>query len=311
MNASSASLPPVESGNLLDPLWNNLSASDQQRWQADIADFPPPPTLLEMLSGDLSLEKYDPQSLARRIAGDSVLSARVLGLANSAAYGLNSPITTIKRALVQLGFNLARSTILRYQLEASASHLTGIQTEELHSIQQAADQGALICYHWASLHRLPDPAAIATLCLLGRLGTFLLARRFPSEMSPYFGLLQEPQRMAYESNHFGVTVRSLTLQVAMAWSLPSSLQQGLYDLWNPLFSEDKDPARCIACASLCLGYAPPDKLDDLLKWLSPRANSRLRDNLLLSSATLPLPAMFDSEAYRREMSIVTEYASAA
>lgn len=309
-NATTAG-PPDMRAQFPDPFWEALSSAARDGWLADISDFPPPPLFVETLGKELSLENYDPQSLAERITGDTILAARILGLANNAAYGLTRPISTIKRALVQLGFNLVRSTILRYQIEASAAHLSGLQAQEIKGIQLAADQGALICYHWCALQQLPDPAAYATLCLLGRLGTFLLARRYPDAMQDYFQLAHEPQRLAFENNHFGITVRSLTLQVASSWKLPDELLLGIYNLWNPLFSEDRDAGRCIACASFSLGYAPPGELDDLLKWLSPRANSKLRDNLLLSGAALRLPAIFDSEVYRREMTVVSDTAAAA
>ena len=289
-----------------DPTWESLPVADRLQWLAEIEDFPAPPLLLELMSGDLNLLTYDPKKLAEKIARDTVLTGRLLARANSAAFGLREPITTLRQALVHLGFNLVRATVLRYQVDLSAARLKGLARERILYIQRASDQGAVVAYNWARALKLPDAVEIATRCLLGRLGTFLLARRHPGEIDHLFAAGHEPQRLNFEANHFGVTSRTLTYKVAQAWHLPEQMQRALFHLWTPLFAEDGSRGDCVACAALAMSFDPPHHLDDIQKWLSLRVHQRLRENLEDCGALKRLPEVVESDAYGREMAAVGE-----
>lgn len=289
-----------------DPTWEALPPEQRERWLADITDFPPPPLLLELLGQDLRFESYDPQALAEKVTHDPVLVGRLLSRANAAAFGLIKPLTSLRQAMVHLGYNLVRSTIVRYQVEASAERLQGIVRQHILGIQRSTDLGAVISFNWAKALMLDDPAEIATRCLLGRLGTFLLARRFPEKMAEYFAAGHEPQRLNFEANHFDVTSRTLTYKVAQAWKLPDTLQVSLFHLWTPLFAPAPDERDCVACAGFSLGFDPPLHMDDIQKWLSLRVHHRLRENLDSTKALARLPDVLENEAYRREMAALND-----
>jgi HD-like signal output (HDOD) protein len=289
-----------------DPTWEALLESTRHEWLSDIHDFPSPPMFLELLDGDLRYDRYDPQALASKLSHDPVLAGHLLARANSAAFGLREPVHSLRHAMVHLGFNLVRATVLRYQIEVSVAALKGMLRSQFMLIQRSTDQGAVIAFNWAKELKLRDPAEVATRCLLGRLGAFLIARRFPERMYDYFAAGHEPQRLNYEANNFGVTSRTLTYKVAQSWQLPLALQRNLYHLWTPLFTEYGDTADAIACASLALGFDPPSDMDDVQKWLALRVHAKLRENLEAAGALLILPSMLDSETYRREMTVVSE-----
>jgi HD-like signal output (HDOD) protein len=289
-----------------DPTWEALPEAKRREWLSDIRDFPPPPMFLELLDGDLRYDKYVPQALADKLSHDPVLAGHLLARANSAAFGLREPVTSLRRAMVHLGFNLVRSTVLRHQVEVSVSELKGLLRSQFVLIQRSTDQGAVLAFNWASALKLPDPASIATRCLLGRLGTFLIARRFPERMYDYFAAGHEPQRLNFEANTFGVTSRTLTYKVAQAWQLPLAMQRNLYHLWTPLFAEYGDASDCVASAGLALGFDPPHHLEDITRWLDLLVHWKLRDNLEACGALRKLPAVLDSETYRREMAVVAD-----
>jgi HD-like signal output (HDOD) protein len=289
-----------------DPTWEALPVHERMRWLEEIEDFPPPPLLLELLNEDLRLETYEPLALSRKLSRDTVLTGRILGRANCAAIAPRKAITSMRQAIVHLGFNLVRTTVLRYQMEQSALKLEGAVRSHILGIQRSTDQGAIIAFNWAALLGLPDPASIATRCLLARLGSFLLARRYPERMPEYFAAGSEPQRLNFEANNFSVTTRSLTYKVAQAWGLPESMQLELFHLWTPLFSDVPGCATCVASASLALSFDPPEHLKDLQGWLSLLAHERLKRNLQACGALEKLPNLLESETYRREMASVEE-----
>jgi len=284
-----------------DPTWEALPLQQREQWLDDIDDFPPPPLLLELLQKDLRLENYDPARLTEKLSHDSVLTGRIIARANSAAFAPREMVTSLKQALVYLGFNLVRNTVLRYQIERSALKLKGVAREHILTIQRSTDQGAIIAFNWARAAGLPDAAAIATRCLLARLGTFLIARRHPDLMPGYFNAGHEPQRLNYEANSFGLTSRSLTYKVAQAWNLPQGMQFTLFHLWSPLFSEVRDSAACVGCASLALSFDPPLHREDLTQWLSLNVHERLKENLEAVKALNKLPSVIESEIYQTEM----------
>jgi HD-like signal output (HDOD) protein len=284
-----------------DPTWEALPLQQREQWLDDIDDFPPPPLLLELLQKDLRLETYDPLRLTEKLSHDSVLTGRILARANSAAFAPLETVTSLRQALVHLGFNLVRNTVLRYQIEQSALKLKGMAREHILTIQRSSDQGAIIAFNWARAAGLPDAAAVATRCLLARLGTFLIARRHPQQMPAYFSAGHEPQRLNFEANTFGLTSRSLTYKVAQAWNLPQDLQFTLFHLWTPLFAEVRDRAACIGCAALALSFDPPLHREDLTAWLSLSVHERLRENLEAVKALSKLPSVIESEIYQTEM----------
>ncbi len=57
-------------------------------------------------------ERFSAQELAGAISADAVLSAKMLRLSNSAYYGFPRKITTIREAIVLLGFRAVRSAVL-------------------------------------------------------------------------------------------------------------------------------------------------------------------------------------------------------
>jgi HD-like signal output (HDOD) protein len=287
-----------------DPTWEALDSPARQQWLEDINDFPPPALLIELLSGALNFSSYDPQRLAEKISHDAVLTGRLISRVNSAAFGLRTPVTNLRQTIVHLGFNLVRSTIMRYQVESSAATLSGLVREQLLTIQQSTDNSAVIGFNWAKAIGLPDAGTVGTLCQLARLGSFLIARRFAEQMEDYFAAGHEPQRMNYEANHFGVTTRTLTYKVAQAWALPEGMRTQLFNVWTPLFAPVDDPVLVIACAGTALGFDPPNHMDDIQKWLALRVHIRLTQNLERIGALGRLPDLLDSDVYRREMATV-------
>ena len=288
------------------PTWETLPEEERRLWLAEIENFPTPPFLLELMSKDLHIDYYNPASLAAKLSRDSVLTGVLLARANSAALAPRQPVTSLRMAIVHLGFNLVRSLIVHYQVERSAEQLKGIVKEHILRIQKSTDRGAVIAFNWSSSLKLKDPAAVATQCLLGRLGSFLMARRYPDRMDDYFSTGHEPQRLNFEANNFGLTSRNLTYKIAQWWGLPEPMQLALFNLWTPLFAEFPDASTCVASAAMSLSFDPPHHTDDIHKWLSKRVHFRLRQNLEAVGALKQLPNVLESDAYQREMAAVEE-----
>jgi len=71
---------------------------------AEIEELPTLPDILNVISAIVADPESSASDLAKVIASDSSLSAKILKLANSAAFGLSRKVSTIQHAVVLLGF---------------------------------------------------------------------------------------------------------------------------------------------------------------------------------------------------------------
>lgn len=79
---------------------------------AQLKQLPSLPAAVTELLTSFSKEEVDISQIAHQIACDQGLTARVLRVANSSFYGLQSRVGTINEAVVVLGFRAVRSMVL-------------------------------------------------------------------------------------------------------------------------------------------------------------------------------------------------------
>lgn len=92
----------------------------------EIADLRPLPPIAAQVLQIAEGETFSAHELAQAISSDPALTARVLRVANSAYYGFPRRITTIRDAVVLLGFRQVRSTLLATSVMRSMPSYDGI-----------------------------------------------------------------------------------------------------------------------------------------------------------------------------------------
>jgi len=92
----------------------------------EIAELQPLPTIAAQVLQIAEGETFSAHELAQAISSDPALTARVLRVANSAYYGFPRRITTIRDAVVLLGFRQVRSTLLATCVMRSMPSYDGI-----------------------------------------------------------------------------------------------------------------------------------------------------------------------------------------
>jgi HD-like signal output (HDOD) protein len=92
----------------------------------EIADLQPLPPIAAQVLQIAEGETFSAHELAQAISSDPALTARVLRVANSAYYGFPRRITTIRDAVVLLGFRQVRSTLLATSVMRSMPSYDGI-----------------------------------------------------------------------------------------------------------------------------------------------------------------------------------------
>jgi putative nucleotidyltransferase with HDIG domain len=84
----------------------------KQEIYAHIDEIPTIPVVIARLLGMLSDSNVKVSELTKVISGDPALTAKVLGVANSAYYGFSQQIASLDRAVALLGLNMVKSLAL-------------------------------------------------------------------------------------------------------------------------------------------------------------------------------------------------------
>jgi HD-like signal output (HDOD) protein len=289
--------------------WEQLDESVRSRWGKTIAKVVPPPLLIELTAGNLQLEDFDAKELAAKVGQDAVLAGVVLAAANSAKYGLITPITSIQRAIVHMGFVMVKAAIASYQMEATFGSFRGVPSAHLRRSRLWSAGASVIAHHWAQAAEFEEPSRVSTLALLALLGPLVYGMEEPQPGQEYQDFLEEPSRFAFEQATWGVCGMVLSGQVARAWRLPDSVCAGLDKLiWAHYPSgQPQDQSAVIAAASIALAsrYLRDRELKPLEVFAEPGFEG-INAGLSEHSLGPVLASIWPIARLQRELSIVSE-----
>lgn len=192
-------------------------------------DLPVMPTMATQL---LQL-KNNPEStvddLVQIISKDPVLTAQILGYANSALFGFSGQITTLQDAIFRV---LGYETVLYMAFGASLGRSFTLPTDGrigMNNFWKQATYRAALCQQLAQ--RMPPhfraPPSVAYITgLLHNLGLIMMGTMFPSEFAWLNKMLSsrpEQSLLMTEKNLFGITHPEVGRFVLQQWQLPSEI----------------------------------------------------------------------------------------
>ena len=112
-----------------------------------------PPTVLDRVSRGLD----DPQELAETVLTNPALSADVLRIVNSAAFQLNSPISSVHHAVNYLGTNLVKGLVLQAAVDQMLPTESPAQHTAYMRLWRASFVASAVAQALARDLGLPDP----------------------------------------------------------------------------------------------------------------------------------------------------------
>lgn len=181
--------------------------------------------LLELLADEnLSLSR-----LARVIGQDPGITARILGVANSAYFGQTTPVLSVEDAVIRvLGLNMVKS--LAFSIAVSrvfeTSQCRGFDLERYwHHSLATATLSRLIC-NTLALERRPDPDGVYLAGLLYDIGVLVLVHLFPEE---YAQVLPEGEHFPHrelsliEEERVGISSQTAGAWLVDRWHLPEMI----------------------------------------------------------------------------------------
>lgn len=191
-----------------------------------IESIPPLPATASTLLAMAADPDVDIEALALVIERDPPLSARLLGLANSAFYAPRQPVMTVKEAIVRvLGLNMVRNLAFGMALSGGFStaacprfDLTGYWLMALGTADIAQGMAKA-----AILPDAPDPDVAHLVGLLHNLGELLLVHLRPHEMDEALRRLEDSpdtRLVEHERTIIGMDHWAAGAFLARHWHLP-------------------------------------------------------------------------------------------
>jgi HD-like signal output (HDOD) protein len=217
-------------------------------------------TLLSLLMN----EQTQPKDLERVLEQDPALAAKVISLSNSAFYGLTTPVSTIDRAILIIGFK---------ELEFMAVGLGLSETFDLSQVPRGFDGEGLwlhslsvswIARELAVITKACEPSEAMITGLLHELGVIILVSKFPQQFNELMELTDAGVPFLEAESSLGLKHTVIGYLLARNWNLPVVFQEGILFHHNPKSCPGRKEITALVNLSDSLAHKAgyPMKLED-------------------------------------------------
>ncbi len=228
----------------------------------DVSDLPTIPAIVSKVASMLDNQEADPDEIADLILSDQVLAARVIRVVNSPLYRTNSQITSVKRALLFLGFKSVREMIL------TSYFVDGFREKEqpfdmkmfwMHSFSVGA-----ISRRIARQVDYPDVEKAYLVGILHDIGKVFLGHYCKDEYGQMLASIKNTSFTTYEAEYeyFGTTHCEVGLCLAQRWNFPSMYCDVIsYHHSSEMATEDPLLTAIVSLADFyCLSHSSSDSV---------------------------------------------------
>lgn len=200
------------------------------RFADSIAALPPLPVTAQRILTCFGDEFIDAKKVAEVVEGDPGICAKLLGLANSAYFGLAQPVNSISEAISRvLGVDTVRSLVLAMAIQQTFKS-QDCPTFDVERFWVQSLTAAECCKRIVAVDRAAndddrDLAYSAGLC--HNLGLMALAFREPARTNSVLSRHRDHEQSAILApmfvEEFGTDHKIVTAELARKWSLPESM----------------------------------------------------------------------------------------
>ncbi len=237
--------------------------------------------------------------LAKKLAADPVLSARLLRLSNSAYYHVSRTIGTVKEALSMLGFVTVRTLVISSGMTGGYKAMPGMDLNRFwrYSLHTAAVSS------WLAKKTGVNGDQAFTLALMHGIGQLVMHAGMPQQMlsldkqaSPL-----DCRRIALEQQSFGYNFATVGAELSRQWRFPVSFAEAISQFPDPLAADAFNPAAGVIHLAAWRARAEhnglkPDEMEatvpkEVAKKLGLNADTLLNDMPPLSELSEGLEAL--------------------
>lgn len=201
--------------------------------------LPAVPKIVHELIDSFNNQDVSIDEIARKLAADPVLSARLLRLANSAYYHVSRTIGTVPESIAMLGFVTVRTLVISSGLTGGYKSMPGLDLNQFwrYSMHAAAVSG------WVAQQVRVNRDQAFTVGLMHAIGELVMHAGMPAAMlqldqqsSP-----MEDDRLALEERTFGYHFATVGSELARQWRFPLSFVEAIRQFPAPLAQPKFDP----------------------------------------------------------------------
>lgn len=220
---------------------------------ATIEDLPPLPLVLNRVLQLLNDNNASSAQIAAMIEKDAVLSGSVLRCVNSAYYGLQSTVSSIRHAVSMLGFSTVRNLALAFSMRRMLTRSRMPPARLYSRYSQHSLSCAMLCHYLVSYTPVEDADAAFAAGLFHDIGKLLILTTFP-DLLPKIVEQYENSEAPYEQvemDILGVTHSQLSRIVLEKWQLPQCIQEAVEYHHRPAQCP-RAPGQAVSLADLVL-----------------------------------------------------------
>ncbi len=218
-----------------------------------IKQLPVIPQLLHELMQSFSDENARIDLIAQKIAMDQVISAKVLKMANSAAYRRGNEVTSIEQAVIRLGFNRLRSLVV------ASSIMTSFKTPanfDRNKFWVDTFQTATIARALAAECKQIEPETAFTCALLHNIGELLIQSALPDEAELInLAINKGSSRIDAQREMLGFDYSQVGAELARRWNLSESFVLAIAQQLDPLEHDPVSPEAVLIRLAMFVSFA--------------------------------------------------------
>ncbi|HZX32380.1 MAG TPA: HDOD domain-containing protein [Rhodocyclaceae bacterium] len=194
---------------------------------ARLKQLPSLPSAVSEVLASFGNEDADVDTIAQQIARDQALAARVLRVANSSFYGLQTKVGTIHEAVVILGFRAVRSMVLAVGMNG-AFRVEQCPGFDAPSYLKHGVGVALAARAMAPLMRL-SPEIAFTAGLLHDIGVLVLASSFSRQYAEALAYRKQHDCFVVEAERrvLGIDHAEVGGLLAETWRFPAAIRDAI------------------------------------------------------------------------------------
>lgn len=194
--------------------------------------LPAVPKIVHELIDSFNNDDVSIDDIAKKIAADPVLSARLLRLANSAYYHASRTVGSVDDALMMLGFVTVRTLVISSGLTSGFKSMPGLDLNKFwrYSLHTAAIS------RWLAKATGQNIDQAFTVGLMHAIGQLVMHAGMPEQMLHLdkMGGPLDPRRFDMETSSFGYNFATVGAELARQWRFPPAFIQAISQFPEPL-----------------------------------------------------------------------------
>ena len=223
----------------------------------DVKQLPVLPILLLELMDSFSDEDVGVEDIAKKIGMDQSISAKVIRMANSAAYRRGAEVESIAQAVIRLGFNKVRSLVVAATLSNVFPETPCFDKDQF---WQDTFTVASIAKALAKNTNVNQETAF-TCAMMHNIGELLLQVLKPSECALVAMAIEEGSpRLSAQRDLFGFDYSQVGAKLAKHWDFSEVFCEAIEQQLDPLSYENPSQAAILIRLSVFASFAWNAKL---------------------------------------------------